>query len=165
MSRIPQLAQTPPTPDDHPLARARRHHRLLVHELVARAGVAIIILVLTEVANGMGFTVNPIIRVAALGGLLVNGPWLLISRTGRGRRVLTYGRMLTDIGLLTFGLYGAGGPAAAPYLGVYTLVSLYSGFMFSSLACVVATTAATLAYLSVVLIQHAGWIPAVGESQ
>ena len=129
-----------------------------MHELVVRAGVAIIILVFAEVETTLGFAVNSIIRVAALGGLLINGPWLLISRSGRGRRVLAYGRMLTDIGLLTFGLYGAGGLAAAPYLGVYTLVSLYSGFMFSSLACVVATTAATLAYLTVVLVQHAGWL-------
>jgi len=135
-----------------------------MHELVVRAGVAVIILVFAEVETTLGFAVNSIIRVAALGGLLINGPWLLISRTGRGRRVLAYGRMLTDIGLLTFGLYGAGGLAAAPYLGVYTLVSLYSGFMFSSLACVVATTAATLAYLTVVLVQHAGWLPAVAGS-
>ncbi len=75
--------------------------------------------------------------------------------------MFAYFRMLTDIGLLTFGLYGAGGLGAAPYLGVYTLVSLYAGFVFSSLACVIATTVATLAYLAVVIVQHVGWLPPV----
>jgi len=70
----------------------------------------------------------------------MNAPWYLIFRAGRTGRVFAYFRMLTDIGLLTFGLYGAGGLGAAPYLGVYTLVSLYAGFVFSSLACVIATT-------------------------
>jgi len=165
MSPAPSFAQAPAAPDDHPFAKARRHHRLLMQELVVRASTAIIILVFAELATvTLGLAVNSIVRLAALTGLLVNVPWLLISRAGRARRVLAYGRMLTDIGLLTFGLYGAGGLAAAPYLGVYTLVSLYSGFVFSSLACVIATTAATLAYLTVVLIQHAGWLPPVAGS-
>jgi len=134
----------------------------MMQELVVRASVAIIILLFAEILTvSLCFAVSSIIRLAALTGLLVNVPWLLISRSGRAGRVLAYTRMLTDIGLLTFGLYGAGGLAAAPYLGVYTLVSLYAGFVFSSVACVIATTAATLAYLAVVLVQHVGWLPPV----
>src|SRR2546422_3910799 len=156
------LVQGPTAHEDHPFSKARRHHRLMMQELVVRASVAIIILLFAEILTvSLGFAVSSIIRLAALTGLLVNVPWLLISRSGRAGRVLAYTRMLTDIGLLTFGLYGAGGLAAAPYLGVYTLVSLYAGFVFSSVACVIATTAATLAYLAVVLVQHVGWLPPV----
>jgi len=151
---------------DHPLAKARHHHRLLMQELIGRASVAIVILLFAEALTvSLGFAVTPIIRLAALTTLLVNVPWVLIFRAGRAGRVFAYTRMLTDIGLLTFGLYGAGGLAAAPYLGVYTLVSLYAGFVFSSLACVIATTAATLAYLTVVMVQHVGWLPPVTGAQ
>jgi len=133
-----------------------------MQELGVRASVSILILVFAEALTvGLGFAVSPIIRLAALTSLLMNVPWYLIFRAGRTGRVFAYFRMLTDIGLLTFGLYGAGGLGAAPYLGVYTLVSLYAGFVFSSLACVIATTAATLAYLTVVLVQHIGWLPPV----
>ncbi len=166
MSANPSLAQGPMVHDDHPLAKARRHHRLLMQELIGRASVAIVILLFAEALTvSLGFAVTPIIRLAALTTLLVNVPWVLIFRAGRAGRVFAYTRMLTDIGLLTFGLYGAGGLAAAPYLGVYTLVSLYAGFVFSSLACVIATTAATLAYLTVVVVQHVGWLPPVTGAQ
>ncbi len=137
-----------------------------MQELIGRASVAIVILLFAEALTvSLGFAVTPIIRLAALTTLLVNVPWVLIFRAGRAGRVFAYTRMLTDIGLLTFGLYGAGGLAAAPYLGVYTLVSLYAGFVFSSLACVIATTAATLAYLTVVVVQHVGWLPPVTGAQ
>src|SRR5207249_11570266 len=104
MSPVPPLAQAPPATDDHPLARARRHHRLLMHELVVRAGVAVITLVFAAVDTTLGFAVNSLIRVAALGGLLINGHWLLISRTGRGTPALACGRLLTDTALLPVGL-------------------------------------------------------------
>ncbi len=162
MSLNRSLAQGPTAHDDHPFARAKRHQRLLLQELGVRASVSILILVFAEVLTvSLGLAVSPIIRLAALTSLLMNAPWYLIFRAGRTGRVFAYFRMLTDIGLLTFGLYGAGGLGAAPYLGVYTLVSLYAGFVFSSLACVIATTVATLAYLAVVIVQHVGWLPPV----
>src|SRR2546428_99107 len=162
MSLNRSLAQGPTAHDDHPFARAKRHQRLLMQELGVRASVSILILVFAEVLTvSLGLAVSPIIRLAALTSLLMNAPWYLIFRAGRTGRVFAYFRMLTDIGLLTFGLYGAGGLGAAPYLGVYTLVSLYAGFVFSSLACVIATAAATVAYLTVVMIQHIGWLPPV----
>ena len=102
MSANPSLAQGPMVHDDHPLARARRHHRLLMQELMVRATVAIVILIFAEVLTvALGSTVSSILRVAALAGLLVNMPWLLISRTGQMGRTFAYSRMLTDIGLLT----------------------------------------------------------------
>src|SRR5262249_30966396 len=139
---------------------------LLMQELIGRASVAIVILLFAEALTvSLGFAVTPIIRLAALTTLLVNVPWFLIFRAGRAGRVFAYTRMLTDIGLLTFGLYGARGLAAAPYLGVYTLVSRYPRFLSSSLACVIATAAATLAYLTVVMVQHVGWLPPVTGAQ
>src|SRR5712691_9462966 len=166
MSLTRSLTQPPGGHDDHPFAKPRRHQRLFMQELAVRASVAIIILVFAELTTVViGLVVSPIIRLAALAGLLINVPWMLLVRAAGMGRVLPYGRMLTDIALLTLGLYGAGGLAAAPYLGVYTLVSLYAGFVFSSLACVLATTAATLAYLSVVVLQNAGWIPPVAGAQ
>src|SRR5215813_12352224 len=162
MTPNPALAQAPPAHEDHPFTRTKRHQRLLLQELGVRASVSILILVFAEVMTVcLGFAVSPIIRLAALTSLLMNLPWYLIFRAGRTGRVFAYFRMLTDIGLLTLGLYGAGGLGAAPYLGVYTLVSLYAGFVFSSVACVIATTAAMLAYLTVVLVQHIGWLPPV----
>src|SRR5262249_22541560 len=162
MSLSRPLAQTPIGPEDHPFGKARRHQRLFMQEVAVRASVAIIILIFAELTTVIGLVVSPIIRLAALAGLLVNGPWILLARGVGMIRIVAYVRMLTDIALLTLGLYGAGGLAAAPYLGVYTLVSLYAGFVFSSFACVLATTAATVAYLSVVMLQHAGFIPEIG---
>ena len=159
---MPPLGSTLGSQDERQLGKTRRRHRLLVQELVVRAVVSILVLVFDELMTVvLKLNTSPVIRFTALVGLLINLPWLIAARTGRARHAQAYARMLTDIGLLTLGLYGAGGLSAAPYLGVYTLVSLYAGFVFSSLACVIATTAATLAYLTVVMLQQTGWLPHV----
>jgi signal transduction histidine kinase len=53
-----------------------------------------------------------------------------------------------DVVLITVGLYGAGGLAAAAYLGVYAIVPVYTGIVFSSVACVVVTLLATVAFVA-----------------
>ena len=58
--------------------------------------------------------------------------------------------MLVDVALLTAGLYGAGGLAAAPYIAVYMVVPVYAAFVFSSRASAVATMFATVSYLTIV---------------
>jgi hypothetical protein len=60
--------------------------------------------------------------------------------------------MIIDVELITLGLYGAGGLAAAPYLGVYAVVSVYAGLVFSSRACLLATGLAAASYLGVTLL-------------
>jgi two-component system NtrC family sensor kinase len=67
--------------------------------------------------------------------------------------------MLVDIGLVTAGLYAAGGLAAAPYAAVYTIIVVYAGTVLSSLACLVGTATATAAFLAIALGQEAGWLP------
>src|ERR1700694_4849885 len=49
------------------------------------------------------------------------------------------------------GLVAAGGLAAAPYLGVYAIVPVYAGLVFSSRACLLATALAAVSYLAVAL--------------
>lgn len=64
-----------------------------------------------------------------------------------------------DIAFVTLGLYSVGGLAAAPYIGIYSIIPVYVGITLSSTACLVATWAATSSYLAVALLQHAGWLP------
>ena len=64
--------------------------------------------------------------------------------------------MLVDVALLTAGLYGAGGLAAAQYIAVYMVVPVYAAFVFSSRASAVATMFATVSYLTIVVLQTAG---------
>jgi signal transduction histidine kinase len=80
-------------------------------------------------------------------------------RTGVALRAQAYLRMLVDVGLMTIGLYGAGGLGAAQYIAIYTVVPVYTAIVFSSLACVLAVLFATLAYLSVALLQVGGVLP------
>src|SRR6266849_4261034 len=68
--------------------------------------------------------------------------------------------MLADILLMSLGLYVAGGLAAAQYLGVYLIVTIYAGITFSSRACLMATAAATASYGAILLLQHAGILSA-----
>jgi two-component system, cell cycle sensor histidine kinase and response regulator CckA len=103
------------------------------------------------------------ISLLALATLLLNGPYYLAARTGRGERVQAYARMLIDVLLLSVGLYLAGGVAAAPYLNVYLIVAVYAGITFSSTACVVATLAATASYAAIVVMQGAGIVGAPFE--
>src|SRR4029077_15228013 len=74
-------------------------------------------------------------------------------------RVQAYVRMLGDVAITTVGLYGAGGLGAAQYIGVYTIVPIYTAFVFSTRACVVATALATASYLAVVALQLGHLLP------
>ena len=96
---------------------------------------------------------SSIIRLTAFIGLVLNVPYYVAIRTGVGLRVQAYVRMLVDVALTTVGLYGAGGLGAAQYIGVYTIVPIYTAFVFSSRACVTATVFATATYLGVVVLQ------------
>ena len=86
-----------------------------------------------------------IIRLTGLIALVLNGPYYLALRTGRWMRGQAYIRMLVDVALLTAGLYGAGGLAAAQYIAVSMVVPVYAAFVFSSRASAVATMFATRA--------------------
>jgi two-component system cell cycle sensor histidine kinase/response regulator CckA len=131
--------------------------RQLSQELVIRGGVALLIIAFQIVAHvARRAEVEPLVLVPALLALLLNGSYYLAAGTGRWFRAQAYARMLGDIGLITVGLYGAGGLGAAPYLGVYLIVTIYTGFVFSSTACVVATAAATASYLALVMLQQIG---------
>src|SRR5207244_11582567 len=78
------------------------------------------------------------------------------GRPARASRARAYIRMLVDVLLLSVGLYFAGGLAAAHFLGVYLLVTIYAGITFSSRACLMATAAATGSYVTIVSLQQAG---------
>ena len=134
---------------------ASRRRRALHQELAVRAGVALLMLVFNEL-----LTVSPvakaIIRIAAVVAFLVNGPYYLAARSAWRRRLQAWVRMGMDVILITIGLYGAGGLAAAAYLGVYAIVPVYTGIVFSSLACIVVTLLATLAFLAMASAQVAG---------
>ncbi len=138
---------------------ARRSLRQVQQELAVRASVCVLIFVLNEwVHAGAGVEPDPTIRAATLTGVLLNGPFYLAARTQRAARLQAYVRMLADIALLTVGLLGAGGAAAAPYVAVYAIVPLYVGIVGSSTACLVATMAATASYLTLVGLQQLGWL-------
>jgi len=147
----------PSSTEDDAGVRARPRHRRLLQELAIRGSVSLLVLIFNEVL-GIG-AVSPVIRFTGLLGLLSNGPYYLAARTGLWPRGQAFGRMLADIVFLTVGLYSAGGLAAARYLGVYAIVPVYAGIVFSGGACLVATGAATASYLAVVLLQQAGWLP------
>ena len=57
----------------------------------------------------------------------------------------------------------AGGLAAAQFIGVYLIVAIYAGITFSSRACLVATAAATVSYVTIVALQTAGVLSAPFE--
>ena len=94
---------------------ARRRRRRQRQEFTARIVVAVLILLFNELVIP-NFEAASIIRLTCLIGLLLNGPYYLALRTGRWLRAQAYLRMLVDVALLTAGLYGAGGLAAAPYI-------------------------------------------------
>src|SRR5206468_539704 len=106
-------------------------------------------------ANGT----KPAMRALTMAGLFLNVPYFLLARTARGLRAQAYARMLGDVTFITLGLYISGGLAAAPYLGVYTIVPVYAAIVFSTRACVMATIAGTLGYLLIALLQSGGWLP------
>lgn len=139
-----------------------RHRRRLQQEVAVRALLAILVLAFSEVASREG--VKEPIRALALGGLVINLPYWLAARGGRWLRLQAHVRMLLDVAMVTVGLYYAGGLAAAPYLGIYAIVPLYAGLTLSSRASLVAAAAASLSYLVVGLLQHAGWLPATAPA-
>jgi PAS domain S-box-containing protein len=148
---------------DDAATRPSRHRQRLSQELAIRAGVSLVILLFLIVFPFEPKDIAQRISLLALGALLLNGPYYLAARTGRGERVQAYARMLVDVLLLSVGLYLAGGVAAAPYLNVYLIVAIYAGITFSSTACVVATLAATASYVAIVVVQSAGVLSAPFE--
>jgi len=123
-----------------------------------RAGVAALMLVSNELLTTAP-TVRAVIRVPAVAALLVNVPYYLAARSEWRRRLQAWVRMGIDLALMTLSLYAAGGLAAAAYLGIYAIVPVYAGIVFSSVACVVVTLMATLAFLAVAGAQTTGVLP------
>ncbi len=151
----------PRRPEEDAVFRARRRERRLLQELGVRATVALLIFGYNEaLAFGDGAGPDRVVRVLTVCAFLVNVPYWVAAHFGRGWRAQAYGRMLVDIGLITGGLYAAGGLAAAPYVAVYVLVPVYVGTVLSSVASLVATAAATVAYVAIVALQRAGLLPA-----
>lgn len=152
----------PHRPEEQAAERDRRRRSRVLQELWLRVTVALLVLFFDEIFNFVtGAGPNRIVRVAALAGLGLNGPYYLAFRTGRALRAQGYVRMLVDIVLITAGMYSVGGLAASPYLSLYMLVPLYVGLVFSGEACLVATAAATACYLAMAGMEQAGWLPAV----
>src|SRR5262249_23550763 len=126
-----------------------RHQRRLIQELAVRTAVALAVLVFDvsfDLTVGGG---NRVVRFTALLGLVLNGAYYAAAHTAPAPRLQAYVRMLIDVELITLGLYGAGGLAAAPYLGVYAIVPVFAGLVFSSRACLLATALAAVSYLVV----------------
>ena len=141
-----------------------RHHRRLIQELTVRASVALAVLlfdVIFDLATAGGG--NRIVRMTALIGLIVNLVYYAAARVAPGARIQAYVRMLIDVELTTLGLYGAGGLAAAPYLGVYAVVPVFAGLVFSSRACLLATALAAVSYLAVAATSR-GPVMAMGSA-
>jgi signal transduction histidine kinase len=130
-----------------------RQHRRLIQELAVRASVSLAVFVFDILFNVTSFgTANRIVRLTAVLGLLVNLVYYAAGRYAPGARMQAYVRMVIDVELITLGLYGAGGLAAAPYLGIYAVVPVFAGLTFSSRACLLATGLAAVSYIVVALI-------------
>jgi signal transduction histidine kinase len=140
MPEIPRPAMR--APDE-----SSRRRRALRQELGVRAGVAVVMLVFNELLATSAHA-QAIIRGAAIVGLLVNIPYYLAARSSWRRRLQAWIRMSMDVAFITAGLYAAGGLAASANLTVYAIVPVYTGIVFSSVACIVVTLLATLAFLT-----------------
>jgi signal transduction histidine kinase len=141
-----------------PAATGVRRREGVRQEFAARIAVSALVLIFNELFT-LGFETNSVIRLSALIALGLNVPYLVAIRTGRGLRGQAYFRTLVDVGLITAGLYGAGGLGAAQYIGIHAIVPVYTAIMFSSLACALAVLFATISYLVVVALQMAGVLP------
>jgi signal transduction histidine kinase len=138
------------------MARPSRRQRGLLNEIVVRASVAILIFIFYE-ALGPGLA-DPFVPTITATAVLLNVPYYLLGRT-RWRPVeQAYGRMIVDIVLITLGLYGTGGLAAAAYVSIYAVVPVYAGIALSSTASVTATVFSSACCLGLALAQHAGWL-------
>ena len=144
--------------DDPPRRDARvttTQRERLRHELTIRAALGLLILLFDQFAGEP----HQGVRLTALAALLVNVPYYLAGRTGRSLYAQAYVRICGDVALITFGIFAAGGLAAAAYIGVYALVPVYAGIAFSSSACITATVLGTVSFLAVAFAQQAGWLP------
>lgn len=153
------MATAPPAGADGPEERERRRRRRLLQELALRAGFGALVLAFDhafEVGGVHGG--NPGVRLVALVGIALNGPYYLAARRGRRLREQAYLRMVVDVVLITAGLAHGGGLAAASFLGVYVIVPLYTGLVLSSTACLVATGLSTACFLGLALMQQGGWL-------
>lgn len=159
MSGLIARPRRPPSPDDAVFA-ARRRLRRATREFATRAGVAVLFFAYNEALH-IASPEAPAapLRLALALGFFLNGPYYLAARTGIAPEAQAYVRMLGDVLLVTLGLYGTGGVAAAPYLVLYTLVPVYAGIVMSATACVVATLFATGSFLAVGLLQELHWLP------
>ena len=135
--------------------RRRRRQR---QEFAVRVTVTSLLLLFNE-AVVADHVMSSIIRLTAFIGLVLNVPYYVAIRTGVVLRAQAYVRMFVDVALTTIGLYGAGGLGAAQYIGVYTIVPIYTAFVFSARASVLATVFATVSYLAVVALQLAHRLP------
>jgi signal transduction histidine kinase len=163
MAGVSVRARGPRRPEDDAIFRSRRRERRLLQEIAVRVTLGLAFLALNELFDiGTGPRGEPIVRTATLLALLLNLPYYLVARLGWRLRAQAYGRMLIDVALLTLGLYGAGGLAAAPYVAVYAIVGVYGGTVLSSLACVTAILTATASYLLVAILQEKGVLPING---
>lgn len=139
---------------------AARRRRPLRQELLARASVAVIIFVFNEIWFAPAAeAVRGLVRLLTVVVFAVNGPYYLAARTGVGVREQAYTRLFGDVLFVTLGLYAVGGLAAAPYIGVDTIVPVYAAIVFSARACVLATTTATVSFGGMAVAQHLGWLP------
>jgi PAS domain S-box-containing protein len=140
-----------------------RRRQRLHQELAVRGGVALVIIAFLLVFPLQLESVSRGISLLALSGLLLNGVYYLAAQRGRTERAQAYARMLVDVVLISAGLYVAGGLAAAQFIGVYLIVAIYAGITFSSRACLLATTAATVSYVAIIALQKAGILSAPFE--
>src|SRR5258705_5884382 len=145
----PAVGQPPP---------GERRRRRLRQEFAVRVAVTSLLLLFNE-AVVADRAMSSIIRLTAFVGLVLNVPYYVAIRTGLALRAEALVRMFVDVALTTVGLYGAGGLGAAQYLGVYTIVPIYTAFVFSARAAVLATVFATAGYLGVVALQLAHLLP------
>jgi C4-dicarboxylate-specific signal transduction histidine kinase len=132
--------------------------RSLYQEIAVRAVVSLLLLAYNELVITSHET-HHVVRFTTLASLLVNGVYYAAARTRRRLRLQAYVRMAFDVAFITAGLYAAGGLGAAPYVGVYAIVPVYTAIVFSSRACVAATLLATVGYLLVAGFQTSGALP------
>src|SRR5919106_1580604 len=159
---MPALRRVVAGPDHDALPRPptgpERRSAGLRQEFGLRIAIATLVLIFNELFT-FGDETGSVIRLTALIELGLNVPYLLAVRTGRALRAQAYFRMLVDVGLITAGLYGAGGLGAAQYIGIHAIVPVYTAMVFSSRACGLAVAFATVSYLAVVALQVTGVLP------